>query len=37
MQAMAAESPATPANSAAFYKEEFKNSLFQIYNLKTGS
>ena len=27
MQAQAAESPATPENSAAFWREEFKDSL----------
>jgi hypothetical protein len=37
MQAMAAESPAALANSAAFCREEFKNSLFRIFNSKTGS
>jgi len=37
MQAMAAESPATPADSAAFCGEEFKNSLFRIHTLKTSS
>ncbi|MBV8351804.1 MAG: hypothetical protein JOZ21_05970 [Verrucomicrobia bacterium] len=36
MQALAAESPAKLANSAAFCKEEIKNSLFRIHNLKTG-
>ena len=37
MQAMAAESPATPADSAAFCGGEFKNSLFRIHTLKTSS
>jgi hypothetical protein len=30
MQATAAESPATLPNSAAFCREEFKNSLFDL-------
>jgi hypothetical protein len=37
MQAMAAESPATPADSAAFCREEFENSLFRIHTSKTSS
>lgn len=37
MQAKAAESPATPANSAAFWQGEFKNSLFRIPIFLTGS
>jgi len=38
MQAVAAElSPATPENSAAFWREEFKNSLFRFTYFKTGS
>jgi hypothetical protein len=36
-KAMAAESPATLANSADLCREEFKNSLVRICNLKTGS
>ena len=30
-------SPATPENSAAFWKGEFKNSLFRFLYFKTGS
>jgi hypothetical protein len=30
-------SPATPENSAAFWREEFKNSLFRFIRFETGS
>jgi hypothetical protein len=29
--------PAVPENSAAFWKEEFKNSLLNFHSLKKGS
>jgi hypothetical protein len=37
MQAQAAESSGTPDNSAAFWREAFKDSPFRFIDFKSGS